>query len=186
MIPSVKKCMRIMEQHKMPSHIMEHSITVAKITSILARALNLSGVPIALDRAVAGALLHDIGKITALLEGGDHCEIGRRICIEEQCPEIADIVLKHVRFASWGIPSDLSEEELVYYADKRVKHDRIVDLDERLEYILERYGRNEAMKDAIRQNFSMCRIVEERIFRPLSFGPDSMAVLAAAEIIETQ
>lgn len=169
----------------MPPHIRDHSIIVAKITRVLARSLSLSGIPISLERATAGALLHDIGKISGLLEGGDHCEIGRRICIEERCDEIADIVYKHVRFASWGLPESLSEEEVVYYADKRVNHDRIVPLDERLDYIMERYGRNDAVKEAIRKNFSMCRVVEERIFNPLSFGPDSIQILAEAEAIET-
>ena len=30
--------------------------------------------------------------------------------------------------------------EIIYYADKRVRHEEIVSLDDRLEYILEHYG----------------------------------------------
>ena len=52
-------------------------------------------------------------------------------------------------------------KEIVYYADKRVKHDEIVDLDMRLEYILDRYGlgdprRHRAIENNFRQSKLMC------------------------------
>jgi putative nucleotidyltransferase with HDIG domain len=173
-----------MELHKMPGHIRDHSVVVAKIARVLSRSLSLRGMSVSIERATAGALLHDIGKISALLMGGDHCEIGRRICIEAECHEIAEIVSRHVRFAASGIPENITEEEIVYYADKRVNHDSIVPLEERLAYIVERYGRNnEQIKQAIRNNFSMCRTVEDRLFRNLNFGPDSVSSLAFEETL---
>ncbi len=166
----------------MPEHIRDHSIMVARIARLITRNLRLKGLPLSLERATAGALLHDIGKILALEKGGDHCEIGRSICVREQCPEVADIVLKHVRFAFFGIPESVSEEEIVYYADKRVNHDKIVPLQERLAYILQRYGKNNrTFMEAIIANFSMCKRVEERLFRPLHFGPEEIESLAAGE-----
>ncbi|NCO61101.1 MAG: metal-dependent phosphohydrolase [Deltaproteobacteria bacterium CG23_combo_of_CG06-09_8_20_14_all_51_20] len=184
MIPSVKRCFNLMEIHRMPEHIMNHSVMVAKIARLLTRSLESGGYVLSVERATAGALLHDIGKISALKAGGDHCELGRMICLEEHCDEIAEIVSRHVRFAATAIPETISEEEIVYYSDKRVKHDQVVPLEERLDYIIERYGRNnDKIKELIRANFSMCRVVEERLFSTLSFGPDAISSLAAGEIL---
>ena len=109
----------------MPEHIMNHSVMVAKIARLLTRSLESGGYVLSVERATAGALLHDIGKISALKAGGDHCELGRMICLEEHCDEIAEIVSRHVRFAATAIPETISEEEIVYYSDKRVKHDQV-------------------------------------------------------------
>jgi len=60
----------------------------------------------------------------------------------------------------------------------------VVPLEERLDYIIERYGRNnDKIKELIRANFSMCRVVEERLFSTLSFGPDAISSLAAGETL---
>ncbi|PIW01129.1 MAG: metal-dependent phosphohydrolase, partial [Deltaproteobacteria bacterium CG17_big_fil_post_rev_8_21_14_2_50_51_6] len=85
MIPSVKRCFNLMEIHRMPEHIMNHSVMVAKIARLLTRSLESGGYVLSVERATAGALLHDIGKISALKAGGDHCELGRMICLEEHC-----------------------------------------------------------------------------------------------------
>ncbi len=184
MIPSVKRCFHIMEIHRMPEHIRDHSVVVAKIARLISRSLAAGGCDVSVERATAGALLHDIGKISALQMGGDHCELGKMICLEERCDEIAEIVSRHVRFPAAGIPETVSEEEIVYYSDKRVKHDRVVPLEDRLDYIIERYGRNnDKIKEAIRANFSMCRVVEKRLFNTLTFGPEAVSSLAAEETL---
>jgi hypothetical protein len=79
-----------------------------------------------------------------------------------------------------------SEKEIVFYADKRVNHDKIVSLTERLDYLIERYGGNQkGLEDAIRMNFDLCKAVEKKLFTRLDFGPESLASLAANEDIES-
>ena len=66
-------------------------------------------------------------------------------------------------------------QEIVYYADKRVRHDAVVTLDERLEYILERYGKNdERIHEQIRNNFSRCGQLEKILFSFLDFPPEEV------------
>ena len=68
--------------------------------------------------------------------------------------EIADIVGEHVRLKNYELNGSYSEKEIVFYSDKRVNHDRIVSLEDRLAYILERYGKdNEERCRAIKTNF---------------------------------
>ena len=65
---------------------------------------------------------------------------GNRFAWTMASNEIAPIVGEHVRLKNYHLNGAFSEKEVVYYADKRVKHDRVVTLKERQDYIIERYG----------------------------------------------
>lgn len=186
MIPSVELCFQLMDRYQMLDNIRAHSLLVARVAHFIARGLVEAGVGISARKATAGALLHDIGKTTTLDSALDHAEVGKQICIEHQLHEIADIVGKHVKLGTYDPNERYTETEVVYYADKRVNHDRIVSLDERLAYILDRYGGDqEGLSRFIKMNFQLCREVEKGLFRKLSFGPESLSYLAANENIET-
>jgi uncharacterized protein len=164
-----------MVKYEMLENIKQHSIIVARITELMSTCLIKAGMQISVETAVAGALMHDIGKTPCLGTGRDHAEEGRRICLANGLDEIAPIVGEHVRLASHDPASDYSEKEIVYYADKRVNHDRIVSLEARLAYILERYGKNQAERQqAIEENFRFCKTVERRLFQNLDFRPEAL------------
>ena len=169
-----------MEEYGMLENIKAHSIVVEKVAAIIARELQNGPVAISLERVSAGALMHDIGKTLCLHSSNDHAAKGREICLENDLPEIADIVGEHVRLMDYGPSSPIGEKEIVYYADKRVNHDVIVSLDERLAYLLERYGRNEEyICKRIIENFDQCRALEKRLFTKLSFRPEGLNDLAS-------
>ena len=185
MVPSVETCLRLMKKYGMLENIKAHSIVVARIARFIARFLLNHGIDISVKKVTAGALMHDIGKTVSLKSGQDHSEIGRQICLANNLDEIADIVGDHIRLNDYNLNGDYSEKEIVYYADKRVNHDRIVTLDERMAYILERYGRNhEKYCNAIKENFDFCRKVEKRLFNKLDFGANLLSHMARNEKIE--
>ena len=67
--------------------------------------------------------------------------------------------------------------EIVYYADKRVRHDEIVNLNERLDYIIEHYGNSNAkLHELIRANFNQCVQLEGSLFDFLEFFPEQLAL----------
>ncbi len=182
MMPSIQACFHLMDSYEMLNHIRAHSVMVARVARVLARSLKREGMAVSVSKTTVGALLHDIGKTASLATGGDHAEMGRLICIQNQFFEVADIVGEHVKIKHYRPEADLSEKEIVYYSDKRVNHDQIVSLDERLAYILERYGGNhELIHQRIRDNFELCRRVEARLFDLLDFAPDSLPRLAERE-----
>ncbi len=187
MIPSVDNCFQLMSVYGMLDNIKGHSVTVAKVARIISRKLIESGFAVSFEKVTAGALMHDIGKTASLKSGGDHSEIGRRICLENNLDEIAEIVGEHVILKNYNGSDDFSEKLIVYYSDKRVNHDKIVNLDQRLKYILGRYGRNdERICRAITDNFAKCRKIEKRIFSRLPFGPEEVSLLADAELLEDE
>ena len=173
-----------MDQYEMLGNIKTHSIFVAKVAHVIARNLVNRGIDISVELATVGALMHDVGKTASLKSGEDHSKIGRQICIENGLYEIADIVGEHVRMKGYRLNNKFSEKEIVYYSDKRVNHDQIVALEDRMNDIITRYGRDqENLCNAIRANFEICKAVEKKLFSKMNFSVDRLAVHAEAEDI---
>ena len=180
MIPSAAKCLELMEEYEMMEHIRAHSIMVEKVARIIARGLQGAGLELSIEKVTAGALMHDISKTHCLAHGGDHAALGRQVCLENRFHEIADIVGEHVRLKAYHEKHPIQEKEIVYYADKRVNHDQTVSLEDRLRYLLVRYGNREAhLCRLIEENFDLCRRVEKKIFIPLIFKPEDVAEMVA-------
>lgn len=169
--PSVSVCFGLMDQFEMLPNIKEHSIVVAKLAAALHIKLDKSHHKTELpakNLLIAGGLLHDIAKTKCIKEGCHHANEGAEICENLNLPQIAEIVREHVLLQDFdperykqGI---FNAKELVYYADKRVMHDKIVSLDERLDYILERYGQNDPYRSKlIKRNFIRCQELEKWI-----------------------
>lgn len=176
MIPTVDQCFELMEKYGMLENIKAHSIMVEKVASLIAREIKKTGTGISMARITAGALMHDIGKTPCLNTRDDHAARGSEICIMNHLEEIAEIVREHVIIESFDPEGDVNEMEIIYYSDKRINHDRLVSLDDRLEYLLVRYANgNKRLEELIEENFVQCRRVEKKIFNLLSFKPEDLA-----------
>ncbi len=182
-IPGLGQCIRLMEQYHMLDNIRHHSLVVARVADQLVRDLETAGPPRgAPDRrlVIAGALLHDIAKTPCLDASCEHAQVGAEICREHGFPEVAGIVAEHVilrdhdpdRYAGGRFTAG----EIVYYADKRVRHTEVVSLEERLAYILDHYGRNDPrLHRLIRKNFQKCVELERHLFHTLGMTPRQLA-----------
>ncbi|MCL2789297.1 MAG: HDIG domain-containing protein [Desulfobulbus sp.] len=178
-IPSLADCIDLMEQYGMLPNIRHHSLTVARLAEQLHRGLcAMAPERPQADRhlVISGALLHDIAKTPCLNSTCDHAKAGAEICRRHHYPEIAAIVEQHVRL--WDFDPARYEQgcftarEIVYYADKRVQHNMVVDLDQRLAYILDHYGQgNPTRQELIRENFGKCLTLERYLFHWLPFAP---------------
>jgi len=155
----------------MLDNIRAHSIMVARVAHVLLQGLtsSSSSSPPSEELVVAGALLHDIAKTPCLKNRCDHARHGSDICLELGYPEVAEVVREHVILMNFSLTrydkGNFLAKEIVYYADKRVRHDEIVTLDERLEYILENYGNNDPKRySLIKENFDKCLQLEKFLF----------------------
>ena len=175
MIPTPEECYVIMERYGMLENIRAHSVMVEKVAYSIGLGIRDAGFSISLQKVTAGALMHDIGKTMCLNSNDNHAEVGRKICIQNHFNEIADIVEEHIRLKNYEPDQPVCEKEIIYYADKRVNHDKIVSIEERLDYLIERYakGRND-LKELIKLNFDQCREVERKIFSRLDFHPEDL------------
>lgn len=177
-IPSVDNCLKLMAQYHMLPNIREHSIVVARVAEIITSGLISAGHDLSLETVIAGALLHDIGKTSCLDNNDDHAVKGAAICLSHHLEAVADIVAEHVILKNYLPGNGFSEKEIVYYSDKRVNHNQVVSLEERLAYILARYGKNNRIRcQAIRENYDLCQDLEKRMFSELPFNPDDISGL---------
>ena len=175
-IPSREDCYRLIRRTEMPDHIVSHSLQVARVALLLLDALNETGA--GLDRPLvrAAALLHDITKSRSLRTGEPHADTGAVLLRERGFPEVAEIVRQHVRLDIYDSGPPIAPAEVVNYADKRVLHDRVAPLTDRLGYILERYGTEPAARDRIRRIWKRTLDLEEKLFRPLPFAPEDVGL----------
>ena len=183
-IPDIARCFQLMEDYVMLPNIRRHSIVVAQVALLLVEGFDENEIRPSIipdrDLIAAGALLHDIAKTLCLKNGCDHAREGAEICLQLGYPEIASIVREHVVLkdhdAERRHQGMFNAREIIYYADKRVRHEEIVSLEDRLEYILEHYGNGDpAMYRLIRINFDQCVELEKHLF---AFLPFSFNVLA--------
>jgi len=157
-IPSREECNELMAKYSMLPNIVEHSIQVMHVS--LAITDNLKrGVSVNRDMVVAAALLHDITKTRSLVTKERHDASGGELLRELGFPSIAEIVEQHVIIQNINMQGSLEEREIVYYADKRVLHDTIVTIDERVHDLIQRYG----CENRILQNKNQVLTVERKI-----------------------
>ena len=181
-IPGVNECLDLMEQYHMLPNIKDHSIVVTEVAGVITNGLIAAGYDLSLETVIAGALLHDIGKTACLDNDDDHAARGLEICLAHNLKTIADIVAEHVILKNYAPQNGFAEKEIVYYADKRVNHDKVVSLEERLDYILERYGMNNEVRcRAIKRNYARCQDLEKRMFSFLTFDPADITELLIAQ-----
>ena len=174
MIPSVKECYELLQKQKVPDHIIRHSEKVALISSFLACFLNLTGFKLDLKLVTAGALLHDIKKYESILDRRlNHAEEGYKFLLSLGFKEVALIVKYHVVLPEKVVnSSEVFEEEVVFYADKRVKHEEVVSLKERFRDLRERYGISESALNRLRRLEEVSFIIEKKLFSKLDFNPE--------------
>ncbi len=180
-IPDMAACIHLMGKYRMLDNIRHHSIVVARIADLIVAELEHNNkLPVPKRSLVlAGALLHDIAKTPCLTDDCEHAACGAEICREHGYAEIATIVDEHVIIRDFNpdryAGGRFTAEEIVYYADKRVRHKRVVSLLQRLEYIIEHYGGNDARRYAlIDENFQRCQQLEKYLFSFLPFPPEKV------------
>ena len=166
-IPSMATCYEMMEAYGMLSNIREHSDRVMRVA--LAICDNLSaGTAIDRELVMAGALLHDIRKTRSLQTRESHDITGGELLRGLGYRRVAFIVEQHVIFRNFDPAGPLREDEIVYYADKRVMHHHIVSVDERIEDLVVRYGSTPERVERILKNRDFVLSIENKINSHLS------------------
>jgi len=158
-LPTRKECLAILAEYHIPPHIVSHSKAVAKLAVFLAQRLNENGEAVDVTLLEGACLLHDLLRVHDFKES-DYNRFERNLPEEERAkwqqirakykaiphelaahdilkdkyPVLALTIKRH-RYMALLDEKDRPEtweEKLLYYADKRVMHDKIMPLKERL------------------------------------------------------
>jgi putative nucleotidyltransferase with HDIG domain len=164
-LPTREKAIEMLKEYKMPDNIMAHTMQVNKVANFLAKKINENGTKVNLELVDRASLLHDLDKHLTL-ETNNHSVVTREILNEKGFPELADAAANHMLeniIKKNGLKT--IEEKIVYYADKRVNHDKIVPLSERFAYLRKRYGTTFKREEEIKVFEVACDILEKEIFK---------------------
>jgi putative nucleotidyltransferase with HDIG domain len=161
-IPTQTQCEELMAEHSMLPNIVLHSRQVMRVS--LAITDNLKDrQSINRDIVIAAALLHDITKTRSLETKERHAVTGGALLRELGFGRVAGIVEQHVILRNLNLEGRLEEVEIVYYADKRVMHDKIVTIEDRVHDLIKRYATVEEIHDQILKNKVQALAVEHKI-----------------------
>ena len=191
-IPSPDQCRNLIEKMEMMSHIIDHSLMVQRVAETLAHFLKKDNPHLNLELILAGAILHDITKTRSISTGERHAQTGGALLAQMGYFEVGEIVRQHVALdqtlgqtlgqtinRTFNRNNDrkiITEAAVVNYADKRVLHDQVVPLEDRLSYIMERYGTTEEAVERIKIMWKDTVLLEQTLFRNLDITPDSIRV----------
>jgi uncharacterized protein len=185
-IPSQKECYGLIQEMGMMGHIVDHSEQVCRVAICLADKLNHKGIDLNLELIRASALLHDITKTRSFRTKENHAETGGKILKERGFTEVGHIIAQHVKLDTYVASNGPVEAEIVNYADKRVLHDQIVSLTDRMAYILERYADGMESRDRILGLWAKSKELEKRIFSYMPFLPDELKQVVETHKSETR
>lgn len=165
-IPNDEECRALWDRYGMLDNIRAHSRRVADWATALAQLACDRGIAVNVAEVRASALLHDIAKTCTIRQGGSHAQLGASWMVSEtQNRALAQGIMLHVHWP-WDVPRDAGICRLpffVMYADKRVKHDRSVTLDERFQDLLVRYGSTEAVCQGIAASHRQGLLIERAL-----------------------
>jgi HD superfamily phosphodiesterase len=187
-----------------PMHVRAHSKKVTDVCLQIGQALAEQNILINLDLLNTAGLLHDMARICDFTElnrdkfheevtdekwekwvdlrkthkGLHHADVASRALAEEGYLKTAELIRLHNSLSILEEPERLKDLEtsILFYADKRVKHDQVVDLAERFRDGRERHGKYDDPKT--RQKFDevekLTYELEKRIFSLIPLKPEEI------------
>ncbi len=193
-LPTKEACYKLFVKYKTPEPIIRHVEAVTRVAVIIATALKKKGVAVNVEAVERASLLHDLlrpvdfkdlstfdaatadfYRLLRTRYGPGHAEASARAVAEEGFPGIASIMEKH-GFMSIGTMEGprTVEEKIVYYADKRVAHETIVSLKERLSDLHKRSGPHniQGFSGKLREEKErLLFALQDELFSPLALKP---------------
>ncbi|OIO26205.1 hypothetical protein AUJ14_02290 [Candidatus Micrarchaeota archaeon CG1_02_55_22] len=166
-LPNDAECFSLLERHGVPSNVVRHSERVAGAAMFLAHRINARKPSVDEELLRAAALLHDIGKLCEkngkLVPRKDHEACGAKIILAEGWPAVASVAEAHnVSAEEWG-KLDTLERKILFYCDKRVEHDAVVSLAERIKGTKERYAKFEGVPEKIEKFRPLAEALEREL-----------------------
>jgi putative nucleotidyltransferase with HDIG domain len=155
--PNHEECIAIMKHYKVEEHIIKHCEAVCGMAGKIYHGVSLNGISLDENALLAAALLHDIAR-----KEKNHAVVGANIIRELGYSFVGDIIESHKDIKVCE-EEKLSEKEILYLADKLVKEDRVCDMKERYEQLLEEYIDNPKAYEKIKKRWLSAKMIIRKI-----------------------
>lgn len=155
-IPTKEECLKILKDNNVPDNIITHTKAVCDFSMKVVDLLEKKRINVNRDLVAAAALLHDIRKVNSNAHEVEGFELIKSLGF----PEVALVIRKHglANVHKEEFIPKTWEEKIVFYADKRLKGDKIVSVEERFEDARKRYN-----KDEIEEEFNLTKRIEKEL-----------------------
>ncbi|HWQ78995.1 MAG TPA: HD domain-containing protein [Anaerovoracaceae bacterium] len=164
--PSREDCMALLAQYHTPDHVIKHCIKVTDTALKIGQALNDKGCSLDLGLIQGAGLIHDIARVEE-----KHWEIGAKIAEDLGYYAEAEIIRVHMFYNCDPDKVRITETDVLCLADRMVKEDEYVGLDNRMQFILDKFqGNPEAfahISERIRDNKLMIGRIEKILGVPI-------------------
>jgi hypothetical protein len=201
LIPTIEQCHELFEQYKVPGTVQTHCQTVFKVATYLAEELKKKGYPI--NTTIIGplALLHDFMKAVTLEKldnppynynpSKEELEMHQKLreqypdmsetkvtsfILQDKYPEFSQLFLELDKLTHEPHPRVSEEAHFIHYVDWRVLGNKVVPIEQRMNYILERYGswikkRNLDWEQIKKEQLDY----QQKIFKHLPIQPEELS-----------
>ncbi|MGI6361419.1 MAG: DVU_1551 family NTP transferase [Bacillota bacterium] len=142
-IPDRELCLKLCHFYRTPERTIRHGLAVAQKAQELAEELVFSGHNVNLRLVQAAAILHDLAKGHA-----DHTHKGAEWLYDWGYDRVAEVVAAHTDVPDESVVR-VDEKAIVYLADKYVKGEQRVSLEERFSGVLNKFKDDQAASRAI-------------------------------------
>jgi HD superfamily phosphohydrolase YqeK len=158
---SLEKCNEIQDYFQMSDNVKRHSQKVSEIAIRLGKQLLNKGIDLDLNLLRNASLLHDIAKGIK-----NHELIGSEWLRDMGYTKIAEVVAEHNCLCD---PYDkVNEKMVVYLADKLVLEDKEVNIEERFQRALKKYGGDEKARMNINNRMKLAITIQEKILHTIN------------------
>jgi len=154
-IPTHAECEAILAGQRVDASIVLHSRVVARVAGLIANALVRSGMSLNAELAVAGAMLHDLAKGEP-----EHAAAGASLLRRMDFTQVAAIVSAHT---DYDFDNDIDESAIVYLADKLVRGEELVTIDQRFQVAFERFHDDPVAFEAARKRNAIVKKVAQAV-----------------------
>lgn len=148
----------LFDEYNTPIHVQRHCNEVARVTGILAEALDRHGYHIDVKLVYGAALVHDVVR-----PWDQHAIEGGKILARIGFPKEAELVRRHMTYGPFHRVEDLEEIDVLCLADRTVKENHYVGIDIRMDYLLKKPNMTEQKKEKINQARESTRLLIHQI-----------------------
>lgn len=157
--PNLCECYAIWDKYQLPESIQKHCEKVKQTAMEYAEQLRKSGIALDLSALRAAALLHDIAKT-----GKNHAQVGGELLRELGYKKVGDLIADHMDIVVKQGKA-VTENEILYLADKLVKNDQRIDLKTRKNQMLDSYQNNPEATKKIEKRYQDAEAIMQKIER---------------------
>jgi len=157
-VPSRNECETLLrEVFRMEDKTYRHSHAVAALAERLAHDMNKAGGNLDVEMIFAAGLLHDLAKGKP-----SHDREASRILMDMGYPGVADMVGSHMNIL-FSPEKAVGGAEVVYVADKFVREDEFMSLEQRARDEIQKRGQDPMVRQAIEKRFHHAKMIRDRI-----------------------